>query len=163
MRIHPSLFLLTLLLFCLSAKAQKATGKAWLAQQYTQAIADFIEAANRRNNASFDTVFILNRQNNQPDDFPDITLPARIANTPVRLTSPTTGAAQLAEHRKRTYINLIGWTGSKHTEFIFVVFTNGFSHQYDCRITYSCNASAKTCVQKSLEFKLPAARSGRSE
>ncbi len=126
-----------------------------LAKVYSQAIGDFIKAANEKNKTGFDTIFIGNRINRQSDDFPDIELPNIIKNTPIRLIHPEDGAKKQQGCRLCIYINLIGWVDSDKAEFVFVVFSNGFSHQYDYYINYLYNAKRNEFELSKVEFKGP--------
>lgn len=129
--------------------------KADLTKVYTQAISDFIKSANKKNNTTFDTLYFGKRKNGEPDDFPDITLPKIIDNTSIQLISPETGAKKQKANNKRVYINLIGWVEKDNIEFIFVVFSNGFAHQYDYHIHYSYNEKLNEFKLTNIEFKDP--------
>src|SRR5436190_1343779 len=120
--------------------------KSRLAKVYTQAIADFIKAANKRNNTSFDTLFFGKRANGQDDDFPDITLPQTIEKTQVRLITPEEGTKKQKEKPSRIYINLLGWTNRNNVKFQFIVFSNGFAHQYDYELNYRFDVKTKKLV-----------------
>ena len=121
----------------------------------TQAISDFIKSANKKNKTTFDTLYFGKRKNGEPDDFPDITLPKIIENTSIQLISPEAGAKKQKENNKRVYINLIGWVEKDNIEFIFVVFSNGFAHQYDYHIHYIYNEKLKEFKLTTIEFKGP--------
>lgn len=129
--------------------------KADLTKAYTQAISDFIKTANKKNKTAFDTLYFGKRKNGQPDDFPDITLPKIIENTSIQLVSPEIGAKKQKIKKSRVYINLIGWVEKDNIEFIFVVFSNGFAHQYDYHIHYSYNEKLKEFKLINIEFKGP--------
>lgn len=129
--------------------------KADLTKIYTQAISDFIKSANKKNKTAFDTLYFGKRKNGEPDDFPNITLPKIIENTSIQLISPETGAKKQKENNKRVYINLIGWVEKDNIEFIFVVFSNVFAHQYDYHIHYSYNEKLKEFKLIDIEFKGP--------
>ena len=134
------------LIFSLSACAQankSSTSKLVLSNIYIQAIADFIKVANKKNITVFDTVFIAKRKLNQPDDFPDINLPAQIENTQIVLITPDLAKISQNERKSRIYINVMGWVDQVKAEFIFVVFSNGFDHQYDYNIDYKYNIKSK--------------------
>lgn len=120
---------------------------------YSQAITDFIKAANKKNKTSFDTLYFGKRTNGQPDDFPDIELPKTLEKTHIQLISTELGKIKQNELKSRIYINLIGWVNKEDAEFIFVVFSNGFEHQYDYEIHYSYNLKKKLYDLKKLQFK----------
>ena len=146
------LFLLPLFTF---GQSKAFPTKTDLTKVYTQAISDFIKSANKKNKTTFDTLYFGNRKNGEPDDFPDITLPKIIENTSIQLISPEAGAKKQKENNKRVYINLIGWVEKDNIEFIFVVFSNGFAHQYDFHIHYSYNEKLKEFKLIDIEFKGP--------
>ncbi len=136
-------------------QSTKTPTKMELTKIYTQAINDFINAANLKNKREFDTLFIGKRVNGLPDDFPDIDLPLTIQNTHISLITPKAAEKKQNDRKSRIYVNLIGWTNKTSAEFIFVVFSNGFDHQYDYFINYTYNAKRKEFELKKLEFKGP--------
>lgn len=107
-----------------------------LAAIYSQAIADYIRLVNKEYKLSFDTLFFGKHVYGQPDDFPDIELPAVIEQTNIKLISPEQGAKKQQENKSSFYINLIAWTYADRSEFAFVTFSNGMAHQFDCFINY---------------------------
>ncbi len=131
------------------------TNKLVLSNIYIQAIADFIKVANKKNTTVFDTLFIANRKLNKPDDFPDIDLPSQIEHTQIVLISPD--RAKISQHgrKSRIYINLVGWVNQLKAEFIFVVFSNGFDHQYDYNIAYRYNIKRKNFELENVLFNGP--------
>lgn len=110
--------------------------KADLTKIYSQAIADFIKAVSENHKTSFDTLFFGKHIFGQPDDFPDIELPETIENTQIRLISPENGLTKQKASRSLVYINMLGWVEEEKAEFIFVTFSNGCEHQYDCFLNY---------------------------
>jgi len=148
------LLLYVLPLFACGQPAEFPT-KTELAKIYSQAIGDFIKAANEKNKSSFDTIFFGKRANGQPDDFPDIELPKSIENTRVVLISPEDGKRSQQERRSRTYINMIGWVEKEKAEFVFYVFSNGFDHQYNYTINYKYNVKQKEFDLDKIQFKGP--------
>ena len=126
-----------------------------LTKNYSLAIADFIKAANNKNKSNFDTLFFGKRVNEKRDDFPDIKLPKTIENVEIIVITPEVGARKQKEKKSRVYINLMGWVNKENADFIFVVFSNGFVHQYDYFINYEYNVKRKEFELKKLEFKAP--------
>ena len=122
---------------------------------YSQAIGDFIKTANKKNSSAFDTLFIAKRKNGQLDDFPDIELPSKIESTQIMLISPEEGVLSQKECKTRIYINLVGWVDRENAEFIFVVFSNGFDHQYDYTISYNYNIKSGEFELEKIQFKGP--------
>ena len=110
-----------------------------LTKVYSQAIGDYIRLVNSKYSLTFDTLFFGKREFGQVDDFPDIELPAIIDNTNIKLISPEQGKKIQIERKSSFYINLTGWVNSDNAEFIFVTFSNGFAHQFDCFINYYYN------------------------
>jgi hypothetical protein len=110
---------------------------------YSQAIADFIKAVNEKHKTSFDTLFFGKHVYGQPDDFPNIELPKIIENTQIRLMSPEEGLKKQKASMSLVYVNMVGWVEQKKANFIFVTFSNGCEHQYDCFINYKYDAKEK--------------------
>ena len=120
-----------------------------LEKTYSQSIGDFIKAANKKNKTSFDTLFIGKISTG------DIELPEKIENTQIRLVSQEMAEKNQKERPARTYINLIGWVKKENAEFIFVVFSNGFHHQYNYTISYTYNVKQKAFELEKIHFKGP--------
>lgn len=114
-----------------------------LAGIYTQAIAEFIKVAFKKDKSTYDTLFFGRHVYGQPDDFPDIELPETIENTQVRLITPEAGLKKQQERRSLVYINMMGWVDEEKAEFILVVFSNGGEHQHDYFINFTFNAARK--------------------
>ena len=131
------LIILTLFPLFACGQTNSSGAKQRLTQLYTQAIDKFINTANKKNGVGFDTLYIAKRKLGQPDDFPDIELPASIRKTQIRLVSPEEGAIMQQQLKSRIYINLFGWVEDKQAEFLFVVFSNGLEHQYDYTLNYT--------------------------
>jgi hypothetical protein len=127
--------------------------KSDLKNIYTQAIADFIKAVNEKHKTGFDTLFFGKHVYGQPDDFPDIELPKMIGNTQIRLISPEDGLRKQRARKSLVYVNMVGWVEQDKTEFIFVTFSNGCEHQYDCFINYKYNAREKKFDLDKLRFE----------
>lgn len=132
-----------------SAGAQHAE----LAKIYTRAISDFINAAYETQNSTFDTLYFGKRANGQPDDFPDIQLPAAIGNTQIRLISPQEGEKKQSQRKSSVYVNMMGWVDHVSAEFMLVVFCNGFAHQYDYFLQYTAKANDGEMQLFKIEFE----------
>ena len=130
-----------------------AKQKEELTKIYSQAIADYISLVNKEYKLRFDTLFFGKHVIGQPDDFPDIELPASIKNTKIILISPDEGEKIQKERISSFYINLIGWANGQNADFIFVTFSNGFAHQFDCFINYSYDSREKKYVIETTRFK----------
>lgn len=157
-RQHKSRLLIFILLFPLYACGQPANPpavKTDLAKIYSQALGDFIKAANKKNAIPFDTLFIAKRQIGQPDDFPDIELPEKIENTQIILITPEQAEKSQQERKTRIYINLVGWVENEEAEFIFIVFSNGFDHLYDYNINYKRSLKREAFELDKIQFKEP--------
>jgi hypothetical protein len=128
-------------------------GKAALTTIYSQAIADYIKAVNKKHKTTFDTLFFGKHLYGQSDDFPDIELPETIENTHIRLITPEAGLIKQKEHESGVYINMVGWVGKEKAEFIFVTFSNGFEHQYDCFIDYKYDLRQKKFLLSKKRFE----------
>lgn len=119
---------------------------------YTLAVSDFITAVQQRDGTEYDTLFFGKRKFGQPDDFPDIELPAKIGHTTIRLVTPAEGEKLQQARKKRVYINLVGWTSKTKADFVFVAFSNGFVHQYDCNLNYTFSKTANRFERTGLQF-----------
>ena len=146
------LFILPLWVF---GQSSKFPTKADLTKTYTQAIGDFIKAANKKNATLFDTLFLIKRKYGQPDDFPDIELPNIIENTHILFIIPEFGSKTYQGRKSRININLFGWVNKEMAEFNFIVFSNGFDHQYDYNIKYKYYSKRKEFELEKLQFKGP--------
>ena len=107
-----------------------------LTKIYIQAISDYITEVSKQNLLVLDTLYIGKRINGQPDDFPNISLPETINNIAIRLIKPEEGEKLQKEKKSSIYLNLIGWVDPDKAEFIFVTFSNGFEHKFDCYLSY---------------------------
>jgi hypothetical protein len=126
-----------------SSIASMTLSKDELTKIYVQAIDEFIKTVSTKNNIAFDTLYFGKRKYGQPDDFPDIELPTTIGKTQIRLVNPTFGEKIQRERRNLVYVNLMGWVEKEKADFIFVVFTNGFVHQFDYYLYFSWVDSTK--------------------
>ena len=141
------------LLFFGIGQSTNFSSKADLTKIYSQAITDFIKAVNKKHKTSFDTLFFGKHVYGQPDDFPDIELPKTIANTQIRLISPEDGLKKQKARKSLVYVNMVGWVGQDKAEFIFVTFSNGCEHQYDCFINYKYDAKKREFDLDKLRFE----------
>lgn len=117
--------------------------KAELTNIYTQAIGDYLRLVKGEYQLNFDTLLFGKHAYGQPDDFPDIELPSMIAGTNIRLVPQTEGEKIQKENKSSVFINLMGWADTTEAEFIFVTFSNGLAHQFDCFINYQYNPATK--------------------
>jgi len=145
--------ILSLLPFQGFCQTKSSTSKSDLTKTYSQAIGDFIKAAGKKHNTSFDTLFFGKHVYGQADDFPDIDLPKTIEKTQIRLISPEDGLKKQKARKSLVYVNLVGWVEKERAEFIFVVFSNACAHQYDCFINYKYDAKQKAFVPEPIKFE----------
>lgn len=127
--------------------------KVDLTKMYSQAIGDYIRLVDKEYNLTFDTLFFGKHVNGQPTDFPDIELPSSIENTKIKLISPEQGEKNQKDRASSFYINLIGSVNSETADFIFVTFSNGFAHQFDCFIAYRYDTDKKGFVVENTRFE----------
>lgn len=120
---------------------------------YVQAIGDFLRTAQTKHQALIDTLFIIDRKNGQPDDFPNITLPESSVGTRLMLLSAAEATRMQKERLSRTAINLMGWIEPKEAEFQCVVFSKGFAHQYDVELRYRFDAQKKAYILETNQLK----------
>lgn len=120
-----------------------------LSVRYCTAITDFLDAVRSFDHTVYDTLYIIARKNGQPDDFPDIDLPATIRSTVLVLdTGQTAHVNARASGKLCPALNLVGWVDPDRAEFIFVVFYPGLLHQFDCRLEYSSKKKNQANVLK---------------
>ena len=124
-----------------------------LAKIYTQAIGDYIRLVKEEYKLTFDTLFFGKHVNGQSTDFPDIELPAAIENTKIKIISAEQGVQKQKENKSSFYINLIGSADTANADFIFVTFSNGFAHQFDCFINYKYYTDKKEFVMETNRFE----------
>jgi len=124
-----------------------------LTKIYTQAIAEFIKAAYKKDKTTFDTLYFGKHIYGQPDDFPDIELPETIEKTQIRLVAPEDGQKKQRERKSLVYVNMMGWVDIEKAEFVLVVFTYGAEHQYDYFINFSFNTSTNKFELDKIEFE----------
>lgn len=110
---------------------------------YSRAIADYITEVHKQNLMPLDTLYFGKRNNGQPDDFPDITLPESIQSVNIQLIDPELGKKLQDEKKSRVYINLMGWVDDQQASFIFVTFSNGFEHKFDYHVEYQYHSEPK--------------------
>lgn len=114
-----------------------------LTNVYSKAIFEFIKASYFFDKTTYDTLFIGKRKFGQSDDFPEIELPNQINGTQIRLVSPEEGQIKQKSKKTAIYVNLIGWVDKSNADFLFVVFSNGFEHQYDYSIKFKFNENSQ--------------------
>lgn len=132
---HSIFFFAILFGIACAFKANSATNSR-LQRIYTQAIEDFIRASKAASLIATDTLFINRLHNGTEGDFPDIKLPTVLAKTVIRLIEPEMSQGLMKEKPSRILINLIGWESGQKATFVFVVFSNGFAHQFDYSVEY---------------------------
>jgi hypothetical protein len=137
----------------LSSTDSLAMQKEELTKIYTQAISEFVKIAYKRSQTTFDTLYFGKHVNGRPDDFPEIELPAKIENTQIKIIDPETGEKLQKQNKRRVYINLFGFVDKENADFIFVIFSNGFDHQYDYFINFIKNASTKEFKLDKIDFE----------
>lgn len=113
---------------------------AALAAMYYRAISDYIAEVSNQKLIAPDTLYFSRRKNGQPDDFPDIELPATINQVKICLLDAEKWERQSVEKPSSILINLIGWVDEQDAEFIFVTFSNGLEHQFDYHVEYAYDA-----------------------
>lgn len=124
-----------------------------LTKIYSQAIEEFIKVSYKHNKTTFDTLYFGKHVNGQPEDFPNIELPEIIEEVQVRLVNPQQGEKLLSENVNRNYVNLIGFVESERAEFIFVVFSDGFTHEFDYYLNFINNLSINKFVLDKIDFE----------
>ena len=155
--ILPTLVCFWAIAACTSQQAPIATpsnmaDKEALQQFYARAIEDYIREVDKKYQLHFDTLVFGKHVYNQPDDFPDIQLPEKIGQTYIQLIAPEQAESRVKANKSLFYINLIAWVEQENANFMFIGFSNGFAHQFDCSMDYTRKASAKTFDLSSVKF-----------
>lgn len=127
--------------------------KEEMARLYTLAITQFIKAANKRDQTTWDTLFFGKHQYGNPEDFPDIELPASIENTYIQIVPPEAGPQLQERNPSSVYINLMAWFENHKAQFIFVVFKHGMKHQYDGTFDFQYNHRSKDWQLEKITFE----------
>jgi hypothetical protein len=148
-------FILIFLLPFFVAGQERISNKDELTKIYSTAIRDFIKTVNFKNKKAFDTLFFGKGVADESRIFPDIKLPTKIENTIIKLITPEEGEKSQKQRPSRIYINMPGWVFKENAEFIFVVFSDGFKHQYDYTLRYVRNPKTKKFELTKIEFKGP--------
>lgn len=135
------------------SRAGTTASKDELTKIYAQSIADYIKAVSKEYKINFDTLFFGKHVYGQPDDFPDIELPEVIEDTQIRLLTPEAGMQKQKESKSSFYINLVGFVEDEKAEFIFITFSNGYAHQFDCFIQYTYHTELKAYMLENSRFE----------
>lgn len=115
---------------------------------YIQAIEKYLEAVFQRDKTNLETLYVLKRNNGQPDDFPKINLPTSLKNTKIVLLDQKESELQKHLFKKNSpAVNIIGWIEEQKAEFIFVTFFPEFQHSFDYHIRFK-----KTNTEKRYHF-----------
>ncbi len=136
------------------AAINKQSVQVDIAKLYSQAIGDYIKLVRQEYGLTFDTLYFGKHVQGQADDFPDIALPAQIENTTIKLISPEHGTEIMNKCPSSYYINLFSGGVADNTQFIFVTFSNGFAHQFDCFINYNFDNNKMEYVMESKRFEV---------
>ena len=136
-------FLSFLLIDFLPLMSQKRSGQTEL---FEAAIEDFIREAGRKYKRDFDTLFIGLRTEGKAEDAARVKLPASVSGKPIVRVKVEEAEDCQKTRATRYYINLIYWIKPDEAEFIFVMFTNGFVHQFDFKSFYLYSKGSKSYV-----------------
>jgi len=119
-----------------------------ITESYTQAIAEYLKAMYKKDNAVPDTLFI-----GKNPDFPDIKLPATILKTNIMLLTGEEAEEKLHRRKPMVYLNIMGWVQSDKSEFIIVTFFEGGKPQHNCHIYFTHNSANNEFKLDSLKFE----------
>ena len=98
----------------------------------------------------FDTLFI-----NKHPEFPDLQLPSTIQNTAIVIIDPELVNTKMSYKKTIALVNLIGWINKKDSEFIFVLFSHGYRHEYDAHLYFNYETKSKSYRLQKLSFEDP--------
>lgn len=121
---------------------------------YIQAIEDYLRQVKIKYRSTPDTLFIIKRIHGKSDDFPNIEVPEKVLYTRIIVWSEEHVRRAMEENSRRKCINMMGWIEEKKSsEFIFVLFSNGYRHMYDCNLRYVYNRHQRKYLLKQTVFK----------
>ena len=120
---------------------------------YLLAIRDYIRLVKEEYNFTFDTLYFGRHKYGNPTDFPDIELPLSIDGVVILIITPEEGEKTQATNKSAFYINLFGSVNMNIAKFIFVAFSSGFKHQFDCTIQYRCDTERNAFSIESKTFE----------
>jgi len=115
---------------------------------YAQAISEYLKATSKRHGYTFDTLLVGKRH-----DFPVVTLPPKVDNTVIVFLTPKETDKKRKYNPKLIFVNLAGIVTKESSNFIFVTFYPGYTHQYDCMIDLKYNAATHAYDLDQLNFK----------
>lgn len=127
-----------------------------LTRRYCQAVAEYIKAVYNQNNPAPDTLFL-----GKSPEYPDMALPARISNVPVKLISAEAAKTYLAGRTSWIYLNVIGWREDTDPEFLIVTFFEGWKPQHNCHLNFSHRNENGEYQLDSLKFEYPYPNTGK--
>jgi hypothetical protein len=116
------------------------------------ALEDYIQETSDKKLIQSDTLFLLNRKNNQSDDFPNITLPEKITGKTMVMVQPSESESWKNTKSNQTLINMFGWVDSQAISFKFVTFKNGYQHSFDYNSTFRVDSTSQVLKKVSSEF-----------
>jgi len=121
---------------------------------YIQAIEDYLRQVKIKYRSTPDTLFIIKRIHGKSDDFPNIDIPEKLLYTRIIVWSEERVRKAMEESSRRKCLNMMGWIEEKKSsEFIFVLFSNGYQHMYDCTLRYVYNRNKRKYLLKQTIFK----------
>lgn len=148
-----SKFILLLFLLPVFCIAQNDTET----KAYTQAIGEYIKALHKKDKTTFDTLFI-----GKHEEFPEISLPARIEKTTIIVMPFEEIEKKYAQNNSLHYINIIGTFNKATTEFMIVTFITektpakiNWWPLHNCHIHYKNSNSKKGNKFSKLWFEYP--------
>lgn len=129
------------------AKKADTLSRAEVTALYSQAIAEYIKSAYKKEKVAPDTLFLMKNV-----EFPEITIPATIRKIPVRLLSALDAEKKMKQQKSWVMLNVVGWPEKNKAEFVIVTFLDGGKPQHNCRINFTRHPEKKEFELDSLNF-----------
>jgi hypothetical protein len=120
------------------AQKNKVPTASQLQIYYKQAISDYLKDCRQNYKLTIDTLYF-----GKHDQFPNIKLPEKIAETPIKMITPDAGAVLLKKKKNIHYINLISWGTEEAYEFKLIAFSFGAVHVLDWYAVYDFSQHKK--------------------
>lgn len=98
------------------------------AADYRDAVAAYIRAYYKGRMPKPDTLFLVRNKR-----LPNIDIPLKIEGVYTLLADAKEVAGKVQHQKRLEYLNVIGWPGKEHSEFLIVAFLNN-SPQHNCSI-----------------------------
>ena len=118
-----------------------------VAENYSQAIAEYIKAVYTEGKQKPDTLYI-----NGNDEFPKIELPSKIENINIKFMNGEVAENYFRPRKNWVLLNVIGWLTKNTYEFIIVTFFEDYHPQHNLNLYFKRTNDTKRFELDSLKF-----------